>query len=733
MNKSIELLSPVGDFECLKAAVQNGANAVYLGASQFSARASAKNFNLNELKIAIDYAHLRNCMVHLTLNTLLKNDELQSAFELACKAYEFGVDAIIIQDLGLSSLLKKYCSDLPLHASTQMSIHNLVGVKKLEELGFSRVVLSRELSLNEITYISNNSNIEIETFIHGALCISYSGQCLFSSMVGGRSGNRGKCAQACRLPYTLLENNSIINSGYLLSPRDMCGLEYLSTLICNTNITSFKIEGRMKTPEYVATVTRIYRKYIDKVLNDEKYKIDKKDFEDLQQVFNRGGFSSGHLCNSANQQLIFKDKSNNMGIYIGNVNNYNATKGHVSLNLNSTLSIGDSISFEKEDSRYTISELMDKNNENIENVSCKQTVKIGRMKGNIHPGDKIYKLSSKPLSTIAKNSYDNKENIKNKLTAIIKLHLNKPVELLVKYNKHEFTSISTVMPIMANKLPITKERIIEQLSKTGNTPFSFHDIKVEMDDNIFINIHTINELRRNAIENVEKFILHSYERTNIVHSPICFDLQNNFKRKSKQISLLLYNISTEFDYSTLKNIDKIYIPISFFTLKKYNSVLTNITNCFNTYIYMPNIIQENYRNYFLNAISTSLENYSIKGFVVSNIGSIECLKDYLHDYEFIANFSFNVFNNYTVQKLQSFGLQCITLSPELNISDIQAILNTYHSNFELIVYGRTLLMTTAYCFLGNSNKCYPECKQYCKSTNNYYLKDRLRIFFSSFC
>ena len=217
-----ELLSPAGDFDCLKAAVQNGADAVYLGASAFSARASATNFDLNTLKDAILYAHLRGVKIHLALNTLLKEDEFEDAVSLAKAAYELGVDAIIVQDLGLASFLINNFKNLPIHGSTQMTIHNLAGVKELEKLGFSRVVLSRELNLDEIKHIVQNSKIEIEAFVHGALCISYSGECLFSSMVGGRSGNRGKCAQPCRLPYELVDNsNVILDKGFLLSPRDL--------------------------------------------------------------------------------------------------------------------------------------------------------------------------------------------------------------------------------------------------------------------------------------------------------------------------------------------------------------------------------------------------------------------------------------------------------------------------------------------------------------------------------
>ena len=355
--KNIELLSPAGDFDCLKAAIQNGANAVYLGASSFNARASATNFSNSELEEVIKYAHLRNVKINLTLNTLIKNDEFKDALDIAKNAAELGIDAIIVQDLGLAQKIIELFPTIDVHASTQITCHNFESVKKLESLGFKRIVLSRELSVDEIKYICNNTNVEVEVFIHGALCISYSGQCLLSSMIGGRSGNRGRCAQACRLPYELLENDKSIDKGYLLSPRDLCSINYLKDLI-DAGVTSFKIEGRMKKPEYVSVVTSVYRKYIDKILNDSiQEKLSDSDYNDLMQVFNRGGFSSGHLNSTSNHDLVFKEKQNNMGIYLGRIYDYNKNKGYIKLQLeNSNIEVGDSVSIN--DCTYYLSELI---------------------------------------------------------------------------------------------------------------------------------------------------------------------------------------------------------------------------------------------------------------------------------------------------------------------------------------------------------------------------------------
>ena len=296
----MELLSPVGNFDNLISAVQNGADAVYLGANNFNARAGAENFDNESLKNAIMYARKRGIDVHLTLNTLLYNDEIKDALEIAKFAYESGVSAIIVQDIGLASLLVKYFPDLPIHASTQMTISNIYGVKLAEKIGLKRVVLARELSLQEIANIRKNTDLELECFGHGALCVSYSGQCLFSSIVGKRSGNRGLCAGPCRLSYELLKNGKDVEKGYLLSTKDICTLQILPQLI-DCGIDSLKIEGRKKSFEYVSIVTKIYRKYIDLAMDKSKeYKVEDEDIKQILQIYNRGGMGTGYFANRKN-------------------------------------------------------------------------------------------------------------------------------------------------------------------------------------------------------------------------------------------------------------------------------------------------------------------------------------------------------------------------------------------------------------------------------------------------
>lgn len=299
-NIKTELLAPAGKWDALRAAVQNGADAVYIGEQSFSARKNANNFTWEEIERAVKYCHVRDVKVHLALNTLIADSELSLFEESVVKAAQTGVDALIIQDLGGAHIAKSVCPDMPLHASTQLTACNLYDVIELEKHGFSRVVLSRELSEKEIRHIHSNTDMELEAFVHGALCISFSGKCLMSSFIGGRSGNRGMCAQPCRQKYTVGKKD-----GYFLSPRDLCLADEIEKMI-NAGITSFKIEGRMKSPEYVATVTGVYRKYIDSLSP-----LSQEDRERLERIFVRGdGFTKGYFAEKNTPEIMNYSISN---------------------------------------------------------------------------------------------------------------------------------------------------------------------------------------------------------------------------------------------------------------------------------------------------------------------------------------------------------------------------------------------------------------------------------------
>lgn len=745
----VELLSPVGDFECLKAAVQNGANSVYCGADIFSARAFATNFDDETLEKVIEYAKIRGVKTNLTLNTLIKNNELESALNLAKKAYKFGIDAIIVQDLGLAMKLIKTFPDLPVHASTQMTVHNLNGALKLQDLGFKRIVLSRELSVNDIDFICKNTDVEIETFIHGALCISYSGQCLFSSMIGGRSGNRGKCAGPCRLPFELLENDKKINSGYLLSTRDLCGLDYIPKLI-ESGVKCFKIEGRMKSPEYVATVTRIYRKYIDLAYSNEEYIIDENDRKELLQVFNRGMSSSGHLSNSGNKDLVYKEKPNNMGLYLGKIQKYNEKKGLITIKLNEPIKIGDTISVDYEQGSYTVSELMNCNNKNITETNVGDTVIIGRMKGNIKLGNNVYKMSSKELSDLAKSSYS-KEYRKVALNCNISIKEGKPIVVSVSsasnielYKDLFINYVSDLIPLEAKNRPLSEETIISQFSKTASTPFEFKHFNIDLDNGLFIpKLSLLNDLRRKVLALVEDYALQKIKRNDSIENNLISDhqyedikdsLNSNANSKNFDISLLLNILNINYDYSKLSDkIKNVYIPLKYFTNRNFADILHILDSKFNIYIYMPTIIKSNYKNLLLSNIESTLQNYKIQGFVISNICNFKLLeslsKEFNKNFEIITNYTFNVYNNYTISELKELGAIRYTISPELDKTTINSLSNCTSLDNELIVYGKTPVLNMNYCLLGETDKCYPTCKQKCNSKNSYLLKDRLNMTF----
>ena len=553
----------------------------------------------------------------------------------------------------------------------------------------------------------------------------------------------------CRLPYELIENNKSIDSGYLLSPRDLCSLEHIPDFI-NSGVDCLNIEGRMKAPEYVATVTRIYRKYIDLALSNQPYIVDENDKKELMQAFNRGMSSSGHLEKEANRDFIFKEKPNNMGLFLGIVQKYNKSKGLITLKEN--IKIGDTVSLQNEDGSYTISELMS-DGKNITKTQIDQTVTIGRMKGNINLGDKIYKMSSKELLTKAQKSYKT-ENKKIPLTCTVTIKKNEPISILVTssskldvYKKLNISCKLDCLPVEAKNKPLDENTIIRQLSKTASTPYEFTKININLEENLFLpKLSALNELRRIALQKVEDYAIskiHKNIKTDFkddlstnpsLESMRDFAKENiNFENKFTKLSLLLNILNTEFDYSKLEDVDNLYIPLNYFNDKKFDNILKTLTKKFNTYIYLPTIKKINYRNLFYNNIKDTVNKYQIKGFVISNIGNLLLLNDLFEDlnksFNIIANYTLNVYNNNTVLELKKLGVSKFTISPESDKSIISDLCNYNYLQKELIVYGKTPLLNMSYCLLGSSNKCYPECKQLCRSNNTYYLKDRLNMKF----
>jgi len=473
-------------------------------------------------------------------------------------------------------------------------------------------------------------------------------------------------------------------------------------------------------------------------LSGNEYIIDEQDVINLMQVFNRGGFSNGHLDDNPNKKLIFPEKSNHMGIFLGTIKKYNSNKGHITLNLECPLDIGDYVSVEKENSNYLVSELMLKD-QNIKSADVNTCVTIGRMKGNISVGDKVYKVVSKKLVEAARSSYINCENKKIPLNCNVTIKKDTPIQMELftineshpsdLYHNIKIKVTSNVVPVDALKTPTSVERVIKQISKTNNTPYTFENVTVYLDDGLYVpSISSLNELRRNAIEKLEQEICEKIIRKapelKFSHDELVTYIPH---LEHPQISLSLRNLFVDYDYTKLNQnkISRIYLALKLFVDKQYTEIIEYLSEHYDIYIYLPSIIKANYKNIILNSLNDITSRFNVKGFVLSNIADFQFLENYYGKYDFVGNYSLNVFNSYTMEEYKKLGLNRITLSRELNQDGLNELLQNSGIDIELIVYGNLPIMVSNYCFLGKTNHCYPDCGQNCKKNDKYYLKDRL--------
>lgn len=418
-----------------------------------------------------------------------------------------------------------------------------------------------------------------------------------------------------------------------------------------------------------------------------------------------------------------------MGIFLGTISSFNLNKGRITIETHEPIEIGDTISIESEQGTYTVSEILPMGT---------GFFTIGRMKGNFKKGLKVYKMSSKSLDNLAISSYSNVENKKIPLNCKLEMHLNEPVKISIStincensfYNNINFEIVSDIIPELALNSPISENRIKSQLMKTTNTPYEFKDIKINMDNNLYIpHIADINNLRRTCLEKLENIIVEKYCNKHIdVKTKTYFALENtSTETKNIKISILLNKLSLSEDYSLLKNVDRIYIPLKYFFNASYSSMLNVLCKNFEIYIYLPLIMKENYKKLLYKNLKDILNSYNIKGFIISNIGNLDMLKTLEKKYNFIGNYSLNVFNNFTAFELNQLGINTITLSPELNENDYNNFSHLIDSEF--IVYGNMPIMNINYCPLSKNNKCLKDCKHYCMKKNKYYLIDRLNFKF----
>ena len=720
--RDVELLAPVGSFEALKAAVQNGANAVYLGGKDFGARASANNFDRDELKEAVKYAHIRGVQVFVTTNTLRKENEIEDFLEYAKFLYDIDVDAIILQDIGMARLIKRELPDFELHASTQMVAHSLEDVKYLESVGFDRVVLAREVTVEEIKYICDNCKADIEVFVHGALCVCYSGQCLMSSMIGNRSGNRGRCAQPCRQRYELIDvyTGEVVNSNgdYLLSPRDLNAIEEIDKVI-DAGVHSLKIEGRMKRPEYVATVIDGYRKTIDEYLATNKLNVSDETINDLYTIFNRK-FTKGLLLGDVGKDMMNSQLPNNQGLYVGTVVDYNKKAKRLKIKLANTLKKGDGINL----GGGTIGRII--KNGNIETIGYKgETIELDFV-GEARKGQIVFKTSDSELMDRVQATFtQDKEFVKNIIDAKITIKLGqKPILTLIDRNKNQATIEGDKIVEEAMKVALSKEKVETQLRKLGNTPYELDLLEIELDDNVSLPISLLNQMRRDCIELLDKERVsiknRKYKNKTIKYKPVQYN-----RNKQQEISVKVKNLE-QLESALECGVDRIYyedtnkIDKGMSLAMKYNKKV----------IYSaPRIIRNKEYNHLAKANNAGVESVQ-----VGNYGSI----DYFKDKKLNIDYYLNAFNSETINYYKEIGADTLCISQELNINEIKETIKYTDINIESVVYGYTPLMITEYCPMGvivrdcKKDKRVAKCKESIYALRNS-KGDEFRVSQDIFC
>ncbi len=674
-----ELLAPVGGKESLIAAIGNGADAVYFGGTLFSARQYASNFTNEEIESAIDYSHIRGVKAYVTMNTLVKDSELETAGKYLQFLCDAGADAVIVQDIGILRLLREQLQILPVHASTQMTIHNPEGVKFLQEMGVKRVVLAREMSLDEIRNIKSQTSMEIETFIHGALCFSYSGQCLLSSMIGGRSGNRGYCAQPCRKKYRIGETE-----GYLLSPKDLNMSGHIGALL-DAGIDSFKIEGRMKRPEYVAGVVRVYRRLIDRYLAQPgDFRVTKSEIHTLLQLFNRE-FTTGYFLGNPGSQLMSRKYPHNRGTVLGKTVDYDTGTKLVTIDLESPLRIGDGIGIGNRETGITVRNIYI-GNKMAKEAASGSLIRIP-LDIEVCEDEVVFKTFDSKLMASLETGHIDKIPIKMS----IKARIGEPLELLIDDGKNKIT-ISRDIVISAKTKPLSKSSIAQHLIKLGSTIFEAKEVDFELDKNIFIPVSELNAIRRQGIDELEKIRTLKWKRQ-------CSEPKISFvSRKSEIMPILSVNTSSieSFKAAVDSGADVVYIGEEVF--EDHEAIESAHKKGVKIFISTPRIVKDLKKLEIFNIERTA--NGPIEeadGFLAGNPGIFHYLRTNLANKPIVIDYPLNVFNRLTMDHFLNSSLR-VTLSPELTLNEIRNLV--FSGPTECIVHGFFPLMVSEHDLFG---------------------------------
>lgn len=731
----IELLAPAGSMEALKAAVESGADAVYLSGKMFGARAYANNFDENGLKEAIEFAHLRNVKIHVTVNTLVDNAEVAELTEYLRYLYEAGADAVLVQDLGVARIARAVVPDLPLHASTQMTVNNLAGVLALQELGFTRVVLAREVTLKDIRHICRNCNVEIEVFAHGALCVCYSGQCLMSSMIGGRSGNRGRCAQPCRLPYTLVDKNGqniLTDAGqYLLSPRDMNTIELIPDLI-EAGVVSLKLEGRMKKPEYVAVVVNSYRQKIDAYY--QRTDLTENVQKNLSQIFNRD-FTTAYLEKKQGKFMMSDKRPNNRGRLIGRVMRYDDKARLAVIKLTENVAVGDTIDFwVKVGGRVStnISKIFVKNKD-VTEAAGGMEVAIP-VQGRVHPHDRVFKVFDVRLMQKARTFFTSGAPVRRigiDIKAIAKL--GEPFYLeAVDENGYSAQVQSDFIVEKALKRAMDRQAVEKQMNRLGTTIYELRRLDCIIDDNVIVPMSVMNDARRILVEKLMTLRLKTYERPqSVVRDNAVWQkdfILNNEEIKKPELVVAadtLEKVRSAADSGAdivLFGGDSYqheYISPDMYRQAVQICQERRCKIAFGT----PRIMRDNEQTAFTKWLE-HIQDLPIEAIYAHSLAQMYLIRK-AGNIPIWADYSFNTYNDATINFLADYNIQGATVSPELNFKQIKTLANASPLPLECLVHGNMELMVSEYCvlgsFMGNLDK--GSCTKPCEK-NKYWLCDR---------
>lgn len=722
----VELLAPAGSYESLRAAVNAGADAVYIGGSLFGARAYADNPDQEHLIDGIEYCHLHRRKLYMTVNTLLKEKEIETLlYDYLRPYYEHGLDGVIVQDFGVVRFVQENFPDLPVHASTQMTVTGADGARLLQSQGISRIVPARELSLKEIRKIIDETGIEVETFIHGAMCYSYSGQCLFSSLLGGRSGNRGRCAQPCRLPYGVSDRRNAAKeeTSCLLSMKDMCTLDILPELI-DAGIASMKIEGRMKRPEYTAGVVSVYRKYIDLYLQSGRkdFRVSEEDRRILMDLYNRGGFSQGYYRTRNGREMMAMKRPNHQGTEAVKIK---------------TVSKGKLQGVALEDlHRQDVLELSPGEEITLGNGIQKGESFVWRS-GNlkIRPGSIVYRTRNEQLLHDLNESYLMR-NCKEKIKGDLRIFQDCPAILELRYGDIR-VHVSDQIAEPAASSPTSEDKVRSQIQKTGNTPFEFEALNIRMDDGLFVNIRRLNELRRTGLAKLQEAILARTCRTEAAHSMRSDDRSvasgrlsepNSRKYRLNVLITFRHQLEALFEFEDTDGVDTVYLDTLLLGSPGGASDAAQIMvrqireRGWSAFLNFPPVFRDLDRALFQSEGMQQLMQ-QVDGFLLHTIDQLAFIQAFLRENEkeavLAADDGFYAYNRRAAAFLKEQGIGRIILPAELNYRELRG-LDT--EGAELIIYGYQPLMQSAQCVLKNTKGC-------SHTPAVTYLKDRKKAEF----